>query len=471
MANAYAANFPIPSATNVFQCIWKLTRVMKSAGWIYKASSDGTTKETTGVATSDKWGGNANPLLDTYPPNSMTDATAGWIVLEGPSTIKIPLNAAPTGVFLRGEKITQATSLAEGELLGHVWDTVSLSGWAAILPMTGTFNNTNVVTGASGGATFTPTGTVIEFKRQIVFSKSSAASTIAGQIFYIVADASGESAQLYSALATQTGCTAAVPPGGGSTNNGFPVKGIAIRGTGGGVTVGNWFQLGTSFQNNAQIGCVNATPSTGVSADGSFYCLLSNTSVANTAYLLSFTRLDDTEPGDCDPYIWWAAAAPAPSTWSATASVLNTAALNEISTSLGMWVNNTTGDHGWVGYSARGCPIAARDGYMNYAAFGLQYNTSGLLLIVGFPSAMRVLNHPAATGSTPMVRDHYTIGTPGSPVTQRQIKGRTRWIASFPVGSTYDTYDNKTWIACSIATATTGCVGVGPYDGSTTPVQ
>ena len=75
MANAFATNYSIPSATNVFQTIWKLTRVMKSAGWTYKASGDGTNKDYSATATADLWGGSANPLLDSYTAGSQAAST------------------------------------------------------------------------------------------------------------------------------------------------------------------------------------------------------------------------------------------------------------------------------------------------------------------------------------------------------------------------------------------------------------
>src|ERR1700690_201473 len=108
MADAFATNFAIPGDANFFQVIWKLTRTLKAAGWVYKCSGDGTTaKETTGVASADLWGGNANPLLDSYGGLAhLNDSAAGWWVASGPKTVKIPLNANPTGTLLRGEIVT-----------------------------------------------------------------------------------------------------------------------------------------------------------------------------------------------------------------------------------------------------------------------------------------------------------------------------------------------------------------------------
>src|ERR1700743_539330 len=118
MADIVFPNIDLVSSNNAFQVIWKMTRAMKKAGWTYKASGDGTSKDTSGTATSDLWGGNANPALDTNPFGSIAaSSVAGWWCAQGPTTLKIPISAAPSGLFIRGEKVTQATSSAEGELV------------------------------------------------------------------------------------------------------------------------------------------------------------------------------------------------------------------------------------------------------------------------------------------------------------------------------------------------------------------
>src|SRR5574338_1219614 len=52
-----------------------------------------------------------DPLSQTYPASINTTNGAGaWIVLQGPSTLKIRIGSnVPTGTFIRGEKITQAS--------------------------------------------------------------------------------------------------------------------------------------------------------------------------------------------------------------------------------------------------------------------------------------------------------------------------------------------------------------------------
>ena len=81
MANAYAPNYPFVSTTRSFDGVWKLTRCMKKAGWVYKASSDGSNKETAGVAANDKWGGNADPMADAM----IAIVAAQWWVAQGRS--------------------------------------------------------------------------------------------------------------------------------------------------------------------------------------------------------------------------------------------------------------------------------------------------------------------------------------------------------------------------------------------------
>ena len=56
MADIIIPNIVYTSADNSFMAVWQMTRAMKAAGWRYKASSDASTKDTSGDAYSDKWG-------------------------------------------------------------------------------------------------------------------------------------------------------------------------------------------------------------------------------------------------------------------------------------------------------------------------------------------------------------------------------------------------------------------------------
>ncbi len=464
MSNIFVPNYPVPATSNIIQIYWKLTRAMKAAGWTYKASGNGTTKDTTGVATNDLWGGNANPLLDTYPS---LDTPAAWWVASGPQTLKIPITTAPTGSPLRGETITQATSSAEGELVGYVFDSGLASGWMVVLPRVGTFNNTNVITGSTSGATFTPNGTIVTYTREVCFSKT-ASSLVNGNIYYVCADASGESSSLFSTLATSAGCTATVQPAGGGTGNAFPSIAICVRGTGG-STVGSDTLLGgqATFNSgaNSQIAAANATPATGVSADGTFYIACTSPTASQMTGFM-YCRLDDSEPGDVDPFVWFEANGNQWSTWSRTSATSYGGSQNTF-----VGVNSTLYGSAYPylsGYQARG--VSGRDVAAPYAItveFSAYNNTFALLS--GGAGTFRSLNHPNTT-TTPIVREPVLVFTPGVTAgTFRQYKGRCRWMSAFSLGNTYDTFDSKTWVVVYSVTSANPALAIGPYDGSTTP--
>ena len=553
MATKFATNFPIPTSSNIFATIWKLTRTMKAAGWIYKASGAGGstgTKDTTSVAANDIWGVNADPTLDLYSnvsnattgtgtlsgtfsiavtsttgftasgyvsiltvangwqtvnytsltggntfsgctggsgtwiagtPVAQTtvgvttiglDQVAAWIVLSGPQTQKIPLSGAPTGTPLRGETITQAGGV-EGEYMGHVWDSVSNSGWMAILPRTAnngatpaapTFANSGTITGSSSGATFSPTGTIITFNREIMIYKDTTQTN--GTIYYGCFDASGESAQMFSALAAQSSCVANVGPGQSAvgTNNAFPARAWVCRGTAGSTTATSFVGAATSFQNNAQIAATNCTPSTGVSADGSFYIALSNTNPVNTCFGFAFFRLDDTEPGDCDPFVFLT------NSTTAYTTLTNTTTINA-----GTQVYSSSGLRATVplffGYQSRGNGVL--DVVNAYTSMPQgDPISSNTVAINTTANQMRIINSPATT--RPLVMEPlalYTAGLTAVLNSKPQYKGRCRWLFLTSIGNLYDTYASKTLLNVFTWASTAAATAVGPYDGSTTPVQ
>lgn len=464
MANVTVPNFLIPGASNIFQCIWKLTRTMKKAGWNTVSHSDGVTKTAAGTNGNDSWGSNADPLLDAYPN---FDAAAPWIVMRGPTTLKIPLQAAPTGTPLRGEAVSQAVSGATGEILGFVWDSVGSSGWMVIAPRTGTFNNTNIITGASSAATMTPTGTIVSYVREVMFGKPTSGSNVQGQIWYICADVSGESAQLFSTLATSAGCTATVPPASGGTGNAFPALAIAIKGTGGAVTTGEWAGgLTTNFSGNSQMSCANAIIGSGVSADGSFFLVLSNTLSAASYTGFGYFRVDDGEPGDVDPYVFCNTTSNTYGVFSRTA---NSSYGQSQATFAGVNMVGAASYPLFYGYLARGCPVTARDivngftGSVADSAIGSTFTHT-----TNFPATVRLTNHPAAT--PPLVREALLIYSGGSvPSSLKNYKGRARWIQAISQGSILDTYDNKQFICVNTITSTNPAIALGPWDGTSTP--
>lgn len=449
--------YDVGTANNWFSAIWMLTRCMKQAGWTYLASSDGSSKDTTGTSSNDKWGGGGTPTSDTYPTGF--SATSGpWWVAQGPNVIKVPISVASSGTFVRGEQVSQATSAATGELLGYVFDATN-GGWLVILPRTGTFDSSNLITGAVSAATVTPSGVVRTYTQEVCFWKNSTGVT-QGTIYWIMADATAEQSSLFSYLASNAaGCTATVAPAGGGTNNGFPGSAVAIVGAGGSSTPLTWGPGGT-ITAHAIISAANATPSSGVSADGTFWILFSNTGSSTNSLLVGLFRIDDGEPGDVCPFAWLY-----PQSQAA-------ASYNRVSGStLGQTVSYTTlfgTNVSFTGYIARG--VGSTTGSVPDVATYFKVAQSSRLaipiMVENNADVMKAWNHPAT--NKPMAADPVVIYC--DKTNQEQWKGRTRWMRLVPIGTLYDTTDTKTWVAwMTNSTTTNPSIYVGPWDMSTTP--
>ncbi len=475
MANVITPNNPYISNGNLNECIWRLTRTMKKAGWTTVACSNGTTKVAPATNNTDNWGNNTDPLLDTYPSTfANTGVFVPWIVMRGPSTLKIPITAAPVGNPLRGEKVTQGS--AEGELLGYVFDAISSTGWMVVSPRVGTFTNSSTITCEITAATFTPVGTIVTYVREFMFSRTAASSDVINhQIFYICADVVGESAQLFSSLAATSGTTASVPPGcSASAPNQFPALGIVIRGTAGTATSGSSSPMGgaTGYPAGSyHVACTNAIGAPNVSVDGSFYFAGNSASAgATVGPALSgfcYTKVDDGDPGDCDPYVVLASQSTSIATWVRT---VNIGTVTQTTYALGGTCVFTSSAAPFFGYQARGCPVASRDVPSIYVG-GYYYNTSaGSSMTANYPATIRTLNHPAST--PPVSRENIMIWTPGtatlSPII-KHYKGRARWLSAVSVGNVLDTFDNKKFICTGSATSSIQAVMIGPWDGITTP--
>ncbi|CAN5951421.1 unnamed protein product [Sphagnum jensenii] len=445
---------------------------MKAAGWTTVAHSDGITKTASGTNNNDSWGSNSNPSNDTYPSGFET-SQAPWIVMSGPKTLKIPLSSAPTGTPLRGETINQATSSAEGELLGYVWSVADSSGWMIILPRVGTFDSTHVITGASSSATLTPTGTLKTYSREVMFGKTTASDTVSGQVYYVCCDPIGEASSLFSYLATQSGCTATVPPGSGGTNNGFPTYGntssptngaIAIKGTGGSTTTNYWFTYSSGFIGNAQIACVNATPATGISADGSFYVALDSTNGSSSLSGIGYQRIDDGEPGDVDPYLWIYSEGSYNTSWSRTTPGDGS---NNTFTAQNIFGNYPP----FAGYTARGVTVNSsnRDIANGFRGAISAAPGSSTPVFMDNTSTVKTWNHPSSS-SPPIVRENVVAYSNGNLTnTFHQIKGRFRWMFCNSIGQYLGTSDSNTFLCVSTANSSYPAIYIGPYDGASTP--
>lgn len=537
------------------------TTGFNSSGTIYVQSSSGIQAVTyTGITPTTFTGcsgGTGNIVNGNTVSQGATtigiDNVAGWWLGSGPQTLKIPLSAAPTGTPLRGETITQATTSAEGELLGYVWDSVSSSGWMAVMPRTGSFNTTNVITGSTSTATFTPLSTAYlnVFNRELMIYKPSA-DTVDGSMYYICADAldgytqtaasttiaagsngvtlpqatinvastntfpptgsilintslglqlitytgttsttftgcsggtgslstgnsvtqsGAEGGQLYSTIMTSSGCIGATGPGMGGTNNTFPSsKGWVLLGAINSTANNNtWFGNTSAYLNYAQIAATNCTPVTGTSADGSFYCVVSYTS--NTATGWGLQRVDDTEPGDVDPYVFLVHRGTSSST------LTNTTTNNSYGSVQYLFAPNNlrSGTYSYfIGYQSRGNgTLDVPNGYST-SPYSEPFSNSTYAVASGGPNTpLRIINSPAT--ARPIVFDTlplYSAGLSSITNSARQYKGRLRWLFTTGVGNTYDTFSSKTLLAVSTASGVNSpCFVIGPYDGSTTPIM
>lgn len=496
MANIVIPNFSpisISSVNDTYSIIWKLSRAMKAAGWVYKSSSDGTTKDTSGTATNDKWGGNANPLLDTYPsfPGGNTTAQAWWNA-QGPSTLKIPIGAAQvagtyTG-FMKGENISQATTGAQGEIIGYLFDGYAQTGFLVVMPrVDGSgadphgWDHTHVITGSLSGATVTPSATVIEFVREIVFWKDN---TLTGLTQYVqCVDQSAESASRFSVLAGSAGCTGSVAPAGGGTGNTFPAVGSYTAGGTGGSQSSNAIGLATNIAqffdvSKVQIIAVNATYSNGISADGTYMYVIgagSNGSASASPQwdyyaFQGFQRVDNQEDGDVDPYVslvisgdlLYAGPGAAGKLVDGTASTL-TQAIN------GLW--NLNGRQFFRMWRRRGFP--SNDAFVNGGPATLQnFSSGGGSQNTPISTPLHDRDRAAhAFTDTYIGEDMWAIN---SNTNQKIRKGVLRWVRII-AGNVNDAYgfnNLRSWIAIASNTAAQGGNGgpcgylIGPWDGT-----
>lgn len=108
MPNVQVENFLLNTSNDQFSGMWKLTRAMKTAGWRYKASADGTSKDTTGNPNNDLWG-----------PGVSLQTGGGGFTISAPTTTayggRTTVSGMPGAAFTSGSvghflKITGATN-------------------------------------------------------------------------------------------------------------------------------------------------------------------------------------------------------------------------------------------------------------------------------------------------------------------------------------------------------------------------
>jgi hypothetical protein len=417
-----------------------------------------------------------SPTADFYPGTPLTSATA-WINMQGPSTMKLPINGASTGTFVRGENITQTSSGAQGEIIGYLWDSTVSQGYLVVMPRingTGsgprgwTSGTTDTITGAISAATVTTFSTPIEFVREFVFWK--AANLTQGWIAYQCVDQSSESTSRFSYLASNAaGVTASVAPAGGGTSNTFPSVGtmICIGATTNTYTDWDMYQTVPGSYGRQHAMVVNAIATTGTSSDGSFAYIQGRPDIGaayNSGFI--FSRCDNTEDGDVDPYIWYAGNGGGNYTGSRTSC--------------------TAGSNGDM-WSYSGANLGStqargfrRRGFSSYDSF-VQFSLVSLVAVmaIGDNSIFSLsynMTDPenlACTFSSTKLREPIFVFT--GAVGAKMRKGTIRWMFAVAGGNNLDTYDGKKWVQVG-SYLSNGGYGtspfvVGPWDGSSTPLQ
>lgn len=419
-----------------------------------------------------------DPLLDVYPTSFQSNGGSGcWINLQGPSTLRIPINAASIGTFIKGENITQSVTSAQGELIGYQYDTTSAQGFLVVMPrvngsgagVKGWSTGITTITGASSGATVTTTtSTPIEYVREMVFWKGTSTQT-SGTWYYQCVDQASESTSRLSYLSTQAGCTATVAPGGGGSANSFPSVGtFAARGTGGSQAPATWIWTTTAASaGKTNHMAVNADYTSGSSADGTWTLAVGYPTTSPGSYVgLGFYRLDNNEEGDVDPYVCFVPNITANYSANRTGSLAPASGNDHFS------CNNNNNTTYFCGFRRRG--FTTNDSYQQFMSSTLApTGTSTTTLVYSFTAD----NDSVATSLAavpPRVRDPIWIVS--NQITQtvanqafgKMRKGTIRWGFIISGGNGGDTYDSKKWIQLS---SSNGSWVFGPWDESTSPLQ
>jgi len=407
----------------------------------------------------------SSPLAQAYPASLQGGTgTGAWLVLQGPSTMKIPIGTnVPTGIFVRGEKVTQTNSGATGRLLGVCTDTVTGLGFVVIQPYvngTGggargwTTGGTDTLTGAISGATITTANiTPVEYVREIVFWKNTQAN---GHIFAQVVDQSGESAYRFSTIAATAPITNVLAPGSGTS---FPTPGsFTVIGTGNSAAASTgsvaWGQC-TSPTGQVQLLCANCLEDASNEADGSW--IWAHGTPANASYSYAgmyFMRCDDSEEGDVDPYIY--------SSYDTASYGMNRLVNTSASPTQDFFGAGTTShvpatllSH-FRGWRRRGFPTG--DAFQEFSGaclFGV--NTTATYGIGRVQHATQEL----------MIKEPvwYVSVNP----TQRMRKGTARWVFFTEGGVSNMTYASGQWV--QLGTGLLNPLICGPWDGQTTPAN
>jgi len=418
-------------------------------------------------------------LLDAYPTAIQgASGTGAWWCAQGPSIMRVPIGTGAPGAFIRGENVVQATSGATGEFIGTVTDTANGLGYMVIAPrLSGVgagprgWSASAVITGDRSAATATPTGTVLEYVREIVIWKSSTAQT--GHFYHQAIESVTEAATTtttgrFSTMASLGTATAVICPGGATggspVTNGFPTVGtMALVGTAGSGAAGTGSSDLSFYTTNvgvglAQVLCANAIENDGVTADGSWTLAYGNpVAGANIFIGWGYQRLDDTEDGDVDPYVYCAPAVLAIYVRSRTVATNNAGTVGDGFTGSAFWCE--IGRTPFVGWRRRGMPSGDAFQEFQGATMGTCGSTLTSMLLLNPATVDRV----ACAYTNVSVREPIWITSTQSGLKQR--KGTLRWWYMVQGGNGTDTYDGKRYVQMSSSASLP--IIVGPADLTT----
>ena len=424
-----------------------------------------------------------DPTTESRP--TALDTVQAWILMEGPSTLKIPITAEPVDgasgfTFIRGENITQATSSAEGEVLGYVFDSVSSTGYMVVLPrVIGSggdpfgWGTGNVITGGTSGATVTQVGAVLEYRQQVVLHKETVQHS--GHMYVQCIEPVGESADSFLTLAGAAGCTATTQPGGGGSGNAFPSIGYTSIGNVDSATGDIWIgsSAGNGQSTNGQIIAVDVIWESGYSADGTWavYSSMASSGSGSTFEPGNYAGrgiffLEDTEPGDLDPYVCFGSSSNASALYAAT----NRTTANE-TTNSNTWQPNCASQRQngitfithWKGWQRRG--LGTDDDYSDFEIMTLWAFQTNLSFDEDFlRGGDNDVTEPVQTKSSVPLR----IGSMASARKLRKGTVRHLQMVGFTGAAANTTYDGGKFIQLH---ADAGAFVAGPWDETTIPTS
>ncbi len=427
-----------------------------------------------------------SPTAQIYP-TSITNATGNgaWWNAQGPSMMKIPVGTnTPTGIFQKGELVTQTISGAIGIIIGVLPDTSGGLGYLVIEPRvngTGggprgwTTGGTDTIAAAAfpvgSGASITSANiTPVEYVMETVFWKNT---NLLGHFYVQCVDQSAESTSRFSQIASTNGSVNNTIAPGGATNS-FPTPGSWVsNGTANSNAAStgsnNWFTFtSTSIAGNFHIICANCIATATASADGSFMSVMGTPAYGGFTYIwMGLQRLDDNEDGDVNPYV--SVGFPQSNadnyTGSRTSQVTSlgstVADFFQFSSALGLASKYTP----YRGWRRRG--FSSGDAFQEFQGMALMIHGNQSVPVLSQGYICRVANNP--TPNPIAIRE--PLWAISGQSAQKMRKGTFRWIFLTEGGATNQTFASGTWVQLGIANQQSPGTFVGPWDGTSVPVN